>query len=417
MTQTPVFPWQALRVAVVLSLAAAVSLGITRFAYGLLLPPMRADLGWSYALAGGMNTANAAGYLLGALMAPALMRRFNAVRVLVGGSALAAVFMAASGFFDQPVPLLIQRLLAGVASAWVFVAGGLLAARLGSVHNRQAGLLLGVFYGGVGWGICLSALVVPVVLGAHAHEAHGWAWAWWWLALACVVATVLLLWPARFFEQKMALPHVHQNESAADSGASTAAPPPPPPVPLVRLSAALWGYGCFGVGYIGYMTFVIALLRDRGLAVADITVFYALLGLAVVASSRLWAGLLDRAKGGGALALLNALLGVATVLPAVATAWPWMLLSGVMFGGVFLSVVASTTALVRHNLPLAQWPAGISAFTIVFAAGQIVGPSGVGWIADGAGGLERGLLVSAGVLWLGAVLAWRQKPLQAHPQP
>ena len=45
-------PAQALRLALALSLGAAVSLGITRFSYGLLLPPMRADLGWSYALAG-----------------------------------------------------------------------------------------------------------------------------------------------------------------------------------------------------------------------------------------------------------------------------------------------------------------------------------------------------------------------------
>lgn len=54
--------------ALALSLGAAVSLGITRFAYALLLPPMRADLGWSYTLAGAMNTVNALGYLLGALL-------------------------------------------------------------------------------------------------------------------------------------------------------------------------------------------------------------------------------------------------------------------------------------------------------------------------------------------------------------
>ena len=35
--------------ALALSAGAAVSLGITRFAYGLLLPEMRADLGWNYA--------------------------------------------------------------------------------------------------------------------------------------------------------------------------------------------------------------------------------------------------------------------------------------------------------------------------------------------------------------------------------
>jgi hypothetical protein len=78
---------------------------------------------------------------------------------------------------------------------------------------------------------------------------------------------------------------------------------------------------------------------------------------------------------------------------------------------VFLSVVASTTALVRHNLPQGAWATGISAFTVVFAAGQIVGPTIVGLIADGPGGLSRGLVFSAGALWVGAALAWRQRPL------
>ena len=414
---SPVF--QGLAVAVVLSLGAAVSLGITRFAYGLLLPPMRADLGWSYTLAGAMNTANAAGYLVGALSAPWLMRRAGVPRVLVGMSLLASVFMAGSGFFTHATPLLAQRLLAGVTSAWVFVACGLLAARLGQWYPTRSGLMLGVVYGGVGWGIVLSALAVPGVLAAHSHEPHGWAWAWWWLALACVLATAALVWPARFFKQKEApaLDGIGSSATKKVSIAATVLPPPPPADThttghwVRRLGFAMAGYACFGVGYIGYMTFVIALLRDQGVAPADITLFYALLGAAVVASGRLWAGLLDRAKGGGALALLNALLGVATVLPAVTTAWPLLLLSGVMFGGVFLSVVASTTALVRHNLPVAQWPAGISAFTIVFAVGQIFGPSAVGWIADGPGGLARGLLCSALALWLGALLAWRQKPL------
>lgn len=418
---------QGVRVALVLSLAAAVSLGITRFAYGMLLPPMRADLGWTYAVAGSMNTANAVGYLLGALSAPWLMRRFSAPHVLVAATLVAGMFMAASGFFTAASALLSQRLLAGVASAWVFVAGGVLAARLGTWFPRHSGLLLGIFYGGVGWGIVLSALATPAILQAHAHEPHGWQWAWWWLAAVCAGITVALIWPARFFIKKDAsslsdigLSATHFEKSGAPANTDTPPIQPtaqhiaaqPNRVKLGQLGFALAGYACFGVGYIGYMTFVIALLRDQGVPVNDISVFYALLGLAVVASSRLWAGLLDRARGGGALALLNALLGVATVLPALTTAWPLMLLSGLMFGGVFLSVVASTTALVRHNLPMAQWPAGISLFTVVFAAGQIVGPSVVGWIADGAGGLTRGLLVSAVALWVGAGLAWRQQTLK-----
>jgi len=68
-------------VAAALALAAAVSLGLARFSYALLLLPMRADLGWNYLTAGAMNTVNAAGYLVGALLTPAGLRRFGARRV------------------------------------------------------------------------------------------------------------------------------------------------------------------------------------------------------------------------------------------------------------------------------------------------------------------------------------------------
>lgn len=401
-TTAPLSVRTLLWLALALSLGAAVSLGVTRFAYALLLPVMRDDLGWSYTLAGGMNTANAAGYLAGALLTPGLMRRHGAPAVLLAGALLASVFMAASGFFTGAWPLLLQRFLAGVASALVFVAGGLLAARMGASAPAHAGLLLGLYYGGTGWGIAASALSVPALLMAAQGVPHAWAWAWWGLALICVVATVVLIWPARSL-RKTELMALDDRAPEADLASK--------PVAWRSMWLALAGYTLFGVGYIGYMTFVIALLGEQGVSAGAITLFYALLGLAVVASARIWAGLLNRAKGGGALALLNALLGVATVLPALTGAWPVVLVSGLLFGAVFLSVVASTTAFVRHNLPQQQWAAGISGFTIVFAFGQIVGPTVVGWVADGPGGLARGLLYSAAALWLGALLAWRQRPL------
>ena len=100
-TAPPITPdaVQALRLALALSLGAAVSLGITRFAYGLLLPPMRDDLGWTYALAGAMNTSNAAGYLLGALLTPVLLRHASPGRVMVWGTVAATVLMAVRIFF------------------------------------------------------------------------------------------------------------------------------------------------------------------------------------------------------------------------------------------------------------------------------------------------------------------------------
>mgnify|MGYP001005845753 CR=1 FL=1 len=414
-----------LALAILLSLAAAVSLGITRFAYGLLLPPMRADLGWTYTLAGSMNTANAFGYFVGALCTPALMRRRDAASVLLMGAVLATVFMAASGFFVDSTMLLIQRALAGAASALVFVCGGVLAARLAADAQarpeggaQRGGLLLGIYYGGSGFGILLSALTVPALLASASAGDRWWgyapwAWAWWALACLCALATLVLVRPVRALRSLGT-----QTKLTGDHMRSFR---------YRDLAFGLAGYALFGVGYIGYMTFVIALLREQGTSNVAVTVFYGLLGMACMASSRVWAGLLDRHRSGRALATLNALLAVACVLPALSGAWPVVLVSGVLFGGVFLSVVASTTALVRHNLAPVDWPDGIAAFTTVFAAGQIVGPVIVGWIVDafatnqmttgGVAGssavaLSRGLVFSAIALALGALLASRQPALQ-----
>lgn len=381
--------------ALALSLGAAVALGISRFSYGLLLPPMRADLGWSYFLAGAMNTANAFGYMLGALATPWLMRRVSPQRLLLAGAILTGLFMLVSGLVTATGVLLSQRILAGISSAFIFIAGGILAARLGALHPGRSGLLLGLYYGGTGFGIAASALLVPASLAGAAAQgaAHAWQWPWLLLGALCLLASALMAPPLR------AIPEAPQQAGEHR------------PFRLRAFGFGLAGYFMFGVGYIGYMTFVIALLRQQGMTASLITVFYTLLGLAVVASSRIWAGMLDRYRGGQSLAILNGLLGIATILPAL-TAWaPLVFASGLLFGAVFLSVVASTTALVRHNLPPQSWSAGISAFTTVFAFGQIVGPSVAGWIADRAGGLEQGLVFSAMALFVGAVLASRQKSL------
>jgi predicted MFS family arabinose efflux permease len=393
---TPI-PRRILPLALQLALGAAIALGVTRFSYGLLLPPMKSDLGWSYTLAGGMNTANALGYMIGALLAPAALRRHDAGRILVGCAVLASAFMAAGGCFVDPSALLLQRTLAGVASALLFIAGGLLAARLGGYQPSRAGLLLGIYYGGVGLGVVVSAALVPVALDLGRGWLHGWQLAWWLLAISCAAATLGLLEPARALRDD----ETQSPASATDSEK---------PSVWKLFPWALAAYSLFGLGYIGYMTFVVALLREQGASTTAVTVFYVLLGFAVMASSRIWAGLLDRFKGGQPLAILNAVTGAAAVIPAFTMSSPLLLVSGLGFGVAFMSVPAATTAFVRHNLPPSLFGAGISAFTVVFAGGQIIGPTLVGWVADGEGGVARGMILSAIALWLGAALAWRQEP-------
>jgi len=385
-----------LQAALALALAAAVSLGTARFAYALLLPPMRADLGWSYFTAGAMNTVNAAGYLAGALLLPRLLRRLDARAVMLAGGGAAALLLALHGATRIDALLFVLRAASGVASAASFVGGGLLAARLASTVPARAGQVLGLYYGGTGLGIVVSALAVPPLV---ALDSGAWAGAWGALGGLSLLAT-----------------------AATATGTKSLAAPPAPGAPRVPLALrpfafGLLAYGCFGLGYIGYMTFIVTLLREQGLPGGLVIAFYVLLGLAVMASSFIWAALLQRHRNGRPLATLNALLAAATLLPVLSAQPLAVFASGLLFGGVFLSVVASTTALVRHNAEPGAWASGIAAFTIVFAGGQIVGPALAGLIADGPGGLQRALAWSAGALALGAVLAMAQKAVDPRPVP
>ena len=388
-----------------LALGSAVSLGLARFSYALLLPSMRADLGWSYLTAGAMNTVNAAGYLVGALLMARLLERALPSVLFVGGMLATGAALVLHGLVTSDAALYALRFATGLGSAATFVSGGLLAARLvvegaaSTAHDLRtpsAGLVLGIYYGGTGAGIVASALVVPALVARPG--AHAWQAAWIGLGVLALAAALVSTAAARSTRTEpgvRALPARFERR---------------------RIGAGLCSYVLFGLGYIGYMTFVVTLLREQGLESGVVVAFYALLGVAVVVSSWLWAPLLQRARGGGAMALLTGLLAVATALPVVSAHPAAVFASGLLFGAVFLSVVASTTALVRHNLPHAAWAGGIGAFTAVFAFGQIVGPSLVGWVADGAGGLRAGLACSAAILMLAAVVAWQQKPL-ASPAP
>jgi len=377
--------------ALALALGAAVSLGLARFSYALLLPPMRADLGWSYFTAGAMGTANAAGYLAGALAAPWLMARVGARTACIAGTVAVGLLLMLHGLTRGETELYALRVASGAISAVIFVSGGLMAARLslrgppGSGINP--GLVLGLYYGGTGWGIVASALIVAPP-GTHAMH---WASAWQVLGMVSLAAAAVMAWRLR--------------------------PTPPQPVPGAGkarfdprpFAFALAAYFMFGLGYIGYMTFIVTFLREQALPAHAATAFFAVLGIGVAISPFLWAGLLQRHPDGRPLARLSLLLALATALPVLWASPVAAYVSGSIFGAVFLSVVAATTALVRHNLPQEQWPAGVSTFTIIFAVGQIIGPGVVGVLADGPGGLRAGLGLSACALLIGAALARAQR--------
>ncbi len=381
-----------------LAIGPAVGLGLARFAYALLLPAMRTSLHWSYTTAGAINTVNALGYLGGALAAVPLARRFGSRQVFLGGIAVAAVALLGSAASGDIWLLGVLRLLAGAAGAVSFVAGGGLVAEFGSaVSPHRAAWLLGVYFSGAGAGIVLSGLVVPPVLAAA-----GWQWGWLVLGVLSLLALA----------------------GGVPAALACREPPAPPAAqrrwPARRLAAVMGSYALFGVGYIAYMTFIVAFLSGHGADATEISVFWVVLGLAAVGGGFAWPPVIARLRGGRGMAFVLLVVAAGAVLPLVSGSQAAALISAVLFGASFLAVVTAATAVARRSLRPHHWTPAIGTLTVAFAVGQCIGPVLAGALSDSASGLRLGLIVSAGTLALGALVALAQRhlpPAAALPYP
>lgn len=391
MTRTDANPWAILAG---LTLGVLVTNGFARFAYGLILPAMRDDLGWTYAQAGWLNTANALGYVLGALATLALAGRVAPQRLFALGLAATAVGLVATGLGTGLGWQSMWRFLTGVFGALSFSTAGALAAGLWPGDARKNAMGIAILFGtGGGSAIWLAGATIPPWLAVQGPGAWPWAWVGVGaLSLACVVPG---LWAAR----------------AVQVGAGAPPPGPPRPLPWRAMLPELVGYASFGLGYFVYLTFLSALMVARGAGAGQIVLVWVTLGAAIALSPFLWRGVFARHADGRPLAMVLAGIAFGSVLPVVWTGAAGMVASALVFGAAVFMAPGAVTNFARQNLPQADWARAIGLFTVVFALAQTLGPYAAGWLGDWTGDIGTGFLAAAAALSLGALAALGQRRL------
>ena len=378
------------RLILIASMAPTIGLGIGRFAYSLVLPDMRDSLAWSYSAAGFMNTINAAGYLAGALMASRLIKRYGLSAAVRWGTLACVVSLALCAISGNFIVLSFARLLVGVGAALGFVAGAALAARIAQSQPMRANFLLSLFYAGPGLGILSSGLIAPFVL--QAFGPGSWWIVWWAMTGLSVAMTIPLL-----------LAPIDSNAGLADAAPASFAIRPV----LIYLA----GYFLFGAGYIAYMTFMIAYVRDAGGGPAAKSAFWNLIGVSAFVTPWVWRRVLAFDRGGLSTAVILGVNALGAGLPLLGHSAVLLAISALVFGVAFFAVVGSTTAFVRYNYPPSAWPKGIAAMTIAFGIGQTLGPIAVGAVTDAFGSLTYALNASAAMLAVGAIASGFQPRL------
>ncbi|MGL5818017.1 MAG: YbfB/YjiJ family MFS transporter [Phycicoccus sp.] len=384
--------------ALALALVPLVVLGLARFAYAVLLPAMRADLGWSYRQAAVPAVANGAGYLVGAWTAPAVQRRLGTTAALVGPLLLTALAIGSCAVTTQVWSASAARSVAGLAGGWTFVVGAELAATLRDRGVRGA---VTWYPAGAGAGTAVAALAVPLTL----PRPSSWPISWIALGVVGMVATAVVAVSCRATVHGVPgparrLPTIGPAPLAADVRSSSVSARgsghPPDRVLLVV-------YGCFGAGYVVFASYAVGSLADRGVPSTVQAAFWAVVGLSAVVAAPAWPSVQEHLGGRRPVTVPMALTGCGVLL-LLATTHPGVVLaSAVMFGGCFLAVVSGVVVLARRDHESVHRARQLSHLTTAFATGQMVGPLLATTDGVGPAVLRSAMLASAGLLLVGAL--------------
>src|SRR5260221_2245460 len=261
-------------------LAMAAGIGVGRFVYTPILPPMVEALHLSKSEAGLIASANFVGYLAGALLAttrlPGSRRAW-----LLGALSVNALGLAAMGLTSSLTLFLLLRLIAGVASAFALISASALVLDRLAQAGRSG--LSAVHFAGVGTGIAASAALVATLSD----------WRTMWFASAAMAVAASLAVAAMVPAEQPASQRARVQGNA--------------PLPLIA------AYGLFGFGYIITATFIVAQVRGSPEIASLEPYIWVLFGLSAAPSVALWTALSRR------LGILNA-FAVAAIVEAAGVA-------------------------------------------------------------------------------------------------
>lgn len=370
----------------------AVSFGLARYGYGLLLPEMQASLSISPSMAGLIASGTYVSYLLANVGVVALTGR-RGPRAAIGlAAALAAVGMGVIAS-ARSAPMLAAGVLgAGAAAGLAFPPYADLVAR--RVHPQRRDLAWSTISSGTGWGVAIAG-PIAIVAGSH------WRIAWIVFVASAVgtgIAAVLLA-PTHHHDGRLRRPQLSWTWFLC-----------PKSRPLL-ISAVL-----IGTGSAVWWSFSVDALHHAGIDATPARLVYAVCGAAGVLASASGAvfGRIGLRRGYLAACILLAaslaLLGVASSHLVAAFA------AAVLFGVFYNSVFAAQG--IWSSRVFADHPsAGLAAVNTALTIGMLAGPSIAGLAIAHLGFLTT-LVAAAAVI--AAALGFcppsphRQQVLAAH---
>ncbi|PLX88653.1 MAG: MFS transporter [Desulfuromonas sp.] len=373
-------------------------LGLARFAYGMLLPGMRAGLGLAYDQMGYISTGNFVGYLLAVGLAPFALRRFKPRMLMALALTLIAMCMAGIAQSDGYVTIVLLYSLTGVGSGFANIPVMVLVSHW--FRRERRGRAAGLMVVGNGAAIVFSGFFIPYLNQMFA--AQGWRIGWAALAaitlcVACVVATLV-----RNDPQDMELTPLG-NKQAVDVGDLTIGIPSNGGRIVLFLGVL---YLVFGATYMVYGTFIVTtMVEEFGFAEATAGMFWSWVGFFSLFSGVSFGMLSDRIGRRGGIMAVFCVQTCAYLLAGSDFGTAALLASVVLYGLSAWAIPAIMGAAVADYMGVSKAAAAFSTVTFFFAFGQTLGPGTAGLIADATGSFATSYLCSAALTAAAIIMA------------
>jgi len=379
--------------------ASLVGIGLARFGYTPLIPPLIEAHWFAAQDVVYLGAANLVGYLVGALIGRPLAARLTARATLRVMMMLASLAFFACAFPLSVTWFFVWRLLSGVSGGIIMVL--VASTVLPHVPVERRGMASGAIFLGVGVGIAASGTVVPMLLGVGLRET--------WLGLG---ALALLLSIASWF----CWPNAAHAHATAAQGAQPAALKAGARFDLNVLYVQ---YALMAIGLVPLMVFLVDYVaRGLGWGTHTAALFWIAYGIGAIAGPIVYGALTDRIgptrTGQLALCLQAAVIG----LMMLSHNYVVLIAATVIVGSFPPGIVPIVLGRVHQLLPgdvhgqSAVW----SRATTVFALFQALAGYGYSYLFGQSGGDHRLLMGIGAVALLVAVLADGVKKVLAKPR-
>jgi MFS family permease len=365
------------------------SLGFARFAYTVILPSMKDDLGFKHTQMGLLQTGIVTGYLVFAYLGGIFASKWSLVKTINFSVVITGLAMISLGLVSSFYLLLPLAFLVGAGSSGAYIP--LVPLIVNWFSPKRRGLALGFVFSGAGVGIILVGYLVPFLL----VRLGTLGWRGSWISLGGItVATALV----SFFYLRERPRDMKKDSDAADY--------PQTSISIWRLlswnhsvCSILVVYFLVGFGYIIYATFFVTYaMEEISVTKAEAGFMWSIFGVFSIVGCVLW-GTISDFLGRKFTTIWDIMILSTSIFISVLWATRiGLYVSIVLFAFAFNGFITLIATMFGDQAGITMLAKVFGLSTLIHGLGQAIGVSLAGYLKDLTSTFQVPFLLSGGII-------------------